>query len=157
MDHGHSYAKVSGFSGARVLFPSMHRGKDDDKPHERGEGIDHYIASLLAMLRCARIWRAGSLALRERLFLTTATSVLIAANFLLLLSEVAVLTPDIDLEMFAKMISVISMHISGLIKWCYCIRRGGEIAGIVMKLQKCHVLCQRINSCEEGTVSMSAA
>jgi hypothetical protein len=135
----------------------MHRGKDDDKPHERSDTIDHYIASLLAVFRYARIWPAESLALRERLLSTVATSVLIAANFLLLLSELAALTPDIDLEMFAKIISSISMHNSNLVKWCYCIWRGGEIVSIVMKLQKCHVLCQRINNCEKGIVSMSAA
>jgi len=130
----------------------MHREKVDDK-HERGDAMDHYIASLLAVLRYARIWSAEPLALRETLLSTAATSVFVAGNFLLLLSEMAALTLDMNLEIFAKIMSITSMHGLGFVKWCYCIRRGGEMVGILMKLQKCHVLCQRIDDCDEGTVS----
>ncbi|XP_029667761.1 putative odorant receptor 85d isoform X2 [Formica exsecta] len=84
------------------------------------------------------------------LFSTGATTVFILGNSLLLFSEIVQLTMINDLQLFANIIGVICMHLAGLIKWCYCIKENHQIIDIVIKLEKCHVLCQQIDNSEEG-------
>lgn len=136
-----------------LLSSSMSRKDEDDKVCRREDAVslESYIAYLLLVLGYARIWPVESFSPLKILLSTGATIVFILTNFLLLLSEIVALTMNNDLKLFANIIGVIGMHAVGLIKWCYCIWKHREIIDIMMKLEKCHVLCQRIDDSDEGT------
>ncbi|XP_067209476.1 odorant receptor 4-like [Linepithema humile] len=128
----------------------MNRSNDAWKK-EDAVSLKYYIANLLVVFGYARIWPDESFVLCKIFFSTAATATFISANFVLLLSEIAALTMSNSLELFANIIGVICMHAVGLIKWCYCINKKREVVDLVMKLEKCHVLCQRIDRSERGS------
>lgn len=126
---------------------------DDETSCKRrnATSLRYYIANLLVTLEYARIWPDDESFSSCKILLSSgATIILICANFLLLFSEIAVLTMRCNLELFANIIGVIGMHAVGLIKWCYCIRKNGIIVDLMMTLERCHVLCQRIDNSEDG-------
>ncbi|XP_020292359.1 odorant receptor 13a-like [Pseudomyrmex gracilis] len=126
-------------------------GDDETCKRRNATSLSYYIASLLVTLEYARIWPDGESFPSCKILLSSgATIIFICANFLLLLSEIAVLTMRCNLELFANIIGVIGMHAVGLVKWCYCIKTNGIIVDMVMTLEKCHVLCQRIDNSEDG-------
>lgn len=129
----------------------MNRMSENDKACEREDTIflEDYVASLLRVLSYACIWPAKSFSLKI-LITTGMTIVFISTNSVLLFSEIASLALINDLKLFASIIGVIGMHAVGLLKWCYCIRKSNEVIDIMTKLEKCHVLCQRIDKSEEG-------
>ncbi|XP_011701733.1 PREDICTED: odorant receptor 13a-like [Wasmannia auropunctata] len=132
-------------------FPDMNRKDEDDKSRGKDAlSLEYYIKYLLLALGYARIWPTESFSPLKILLSWGATIVFISANFLLLFSEIVVLTMNNDLKLFANIIGVINMHFVGLMKWCYCIWRNKEIVDIVEQLKKCHVLCQRINDSKKG-------
>ncbi|XP_070150568.1 odorant receptor 13a-like isoform X2 [Polyergus mexicanus] len=128
------------------------KNNDDQAEIKRKDiiSLEYYISYLLVILGYARIWPVDSFSLYKILFSTGATIVFILGNSLLLLSEIVQLTMTNNLQLFANIIGVICMHLSGLIKWCYCIKKNHQIVDIVIKLEKCHVLCQQIDNSEEG-------
>ncbi|XP_012535514.2 odorant receptor 4 [Monomorium pharaonis] len=130
----------------------MHREIEDDKTRRRGDAIslEYYIAHLLLVLECARIWPVKSFSRLKASLSTGGTIIFITINSLLLLSEIVAVMINNDLTLFANIIGVISMHGVGLVKWCYCIRKNREIVDIVTKLKRCHTLCQRLDNSEEG-------
>lgn len=132
---------------------TMHRKSENDKACGTG-AIEFYSEYLFRILGYACIWSTGSFPLFKLLLSTGATIIFISANFLLLFSEIVVLTMNINLKLFANIIGVIGMHFVGLIKWCYCIWRNRKIVDIVAQLEKCHVLCQKIDE-SEGTWKLS--
>lgn len=132
----------------------MNRKNTDDQTDIRRRdtiSLEYYISCLLVILGYARIWPVDSFPLCKMVLSIGATSVFILGNSLLLLSEIVELTMTNELKLFANIIGVICMHLTGLIKWCYCIRENRQIIDITMKLEKCHVLCQQIDNSEEGT------
>lgn len=154
----HSYAKDnSHFDFSDMLphtsffSPNINRESGKACMGEDTISLEYYIAYLLRILGYARIWPVESFSRLKTLLSTGATIVFISANSLLLFSEIVALTMNNDLKLFANIIGVIGMHAVGLIKWCYCLRKNREIIDIVAKLEKCHVLCQKIDKSEEGT------
>jgi len=134
-----------------LLFSSMNRKSDKAYRREDATFVEYYIAYLLLILEYARIWPAESFSPLKILISMGATIIFILANFLLVISEMVALTMNNDLKLFVSIIGAICMHIVGLIKWCYCIQKNRKIVNIVGKLEKCHVLCQRIDNSKEGT------
>lgn len=131
----------------------MKRKSNDDQTEIRRKdatSLEYYISCLLAILGYARIWPVDSFPLHKMVFSIGATSVFILGNFLLLLSEIVELTVIKELKLFANIVGVICMHLVGLIKWCYCIKKNRQIVDIAIKLEKCHVLCQQIDNSGEG-------
>ncbi|XP_026823893.1 odorant receptor 13a isoform X2 [Ooceraea biroi] len=138
-------------TSACAPFPGMDCKSDDDKSYKRGNvmSLEYYMATLLAMFRHVRIWPVTSFTLCKTFLVTTGTNISLMAIFLVLLSEIVALMMITSLKLFANIIGVICMHVTGLIKWCYCIRYNEEIVHIVTKLEKCHVLCQQFDNCEK--------
>ncbi|KYN04844.1 hypothetical protein ALC62_04228 [Cyphomyrmex costatus] len=129
----------------------MNRKSEDNKAYRREDiSLENYITNLLLVLGYACIWPVKSFSFLKVLLLTAATFVFILTNFLLLFSEIMALMMSNDLKLFANIIGVISMHAVGLIKWCYCIKKKRKIIDLFLKLEKCHVLCQRIDNSEKG-------
>lgn len=113
--------------------------------------VEYYIEYLLIMLEYSRIWHAKSFSPLKTLLATATTTVLILVNFLVVLSEFTILTMTYDLKLFANIVGAISLHGIGLIKWCYCISKNKKVLDIVMTLERCHALCQRIDDSKEGS------
>ncbi|XP_071645983.1 uncharacterized protein [Temnothorax longispinosus] len=137
-----------------LLSPNMNRKSENAKAWREDaiflDSLQHYIAYLLRILGYTRIWPIESFSLLKMLLLTGTTIIFISALFLLLLAEILMLTMNINLKLFASVIGVISLHCTALTKWCYCIWKNRKIVDLVMKLEKCHVLCQRIDKSDEG-------
>lgn len=136
-----------------LLFSNMNRKNKDDRARKREDAIslEYYIAHLLLVLEYANIWPVESFSPLKILLSTGGTIIFISINSLLLFSEIVAVMMINDLKLFASIIGVIGMHAVGLMKWCYCIRKNREIVDIVTKLERCHVLCQRLDNSEEGT------
>jgi len=154
----HSYAKDNShfdFSDMLSVTPFFSPNINRESKACTGKdaiSLEYYIAYLLRILKYSRIWPVESFSRLKILLSTGATIVFISASFLLLLSEIVAVMMNNNLKLFANIIGVISMHAMGLIKWCYCLRKNREIINIVAKLEKCHVLCQKIDKSEEGTL-----
>ncbi|XP_032684229.1 odorant receptor 33b-like [Odontomachus brunneus] len=66
-----------------------------------------------------------------------------------ILSEIAVIT--MGTNEVADVIGVFTTHFNGLLKWSYCTIKNRRLFDLILKLEKCHVLCQRIDSTKEGS------
>lgn len=130
---------------------TMNRSGSDKARRTDATSLQHYMEYLFRILEYARIWSNESSSLLKISLSTAATIFLMLSNFLLLFCEIVALTININIKLFANIIGVICMHLVGLIKWCYCIWKNRKFIDIIMQLEKCHVLCQKIDKSEEGT------
>lgn len=110
----------------------------------------HYMEYLFRVLEYARIWPNESSSLLKISLSAGTTFFFMLMNFLLLSSEIVALTININIKLFANIIGVICMHAVGFMKWCYCVRKNEKLIDLVSQLEKCHVLCQKIDKSEEG-------
>ncbi|KAG7212890.1 hypothetical protein KM043_002242 [Ampulex compressa] len=112
--------------------------------------FEKYIRHLLIILRHLRIWRKDDLLeTRKTLFRTILISFLLSANFWLIITEVLSLAGIVSLEMIANTVANLGFHISGFLKWSFCMKKHRQIAIIVARMNKCHLLCLSINNKEE--------
>lgn len=133
------------------LFSRQIMSRDDESRGTDAISIKRYMEYLFRVLEYGRIWPTESFSLFKILLSMAATIFFISTNVILLFSEIVALTMNINMKLFANIIGVIGMHAVGLIKWCYCIRKNRKIVDIMIQLEKCHVLCRKLDSSEEGT------
>lgn len=130
---------------------SWNSQEDEARKGKHVLSVERYIPFLLVALKYARMCPAESFPMYKIVFLTGLVVVVIVTIFLNLLSEVAIIVIGMDGDGTADVISVLSTHVVGLMKWCYCTTYNGRLFDIVKKLERCHVFCQRIDSTMEGT------
>ncbi|XP_025161171.1 uncharacterized protein LOC112590023 isoform X1 [Harpegnathos saltator] len=131
-------------------LPGMTRESRDDEARERKHvlPIENYIPFLITALQYARIWPAPFSVYKIALLtgLLVILFVIILAN---LLAEIVLIIMGTNVDDLTDIIGVITAHIQGLLKWWYFLTNKKELFDIMMKLNKCHVFCQRID--KEGT------
>lgn len=133
-------------------LPGMNWKSQNDEACKRNDAlsIGRYIPFLLAALKYARMYPAESFSMSKIVILTGLVVIVIVLILMNLLSEIAIIVMSTNENVVADAIGVFTTHLGGLLKWSYCTTKNRRLLDIMMKLEKCHVLCQRIDSTKEG-------
>ncbi|KAK2582179.1 hypothetical protein KPH14_004536 [Odynerus spinipes] len=112
--------------------------------------FETYIEHLLSFLKYLRVLRKENTFSLSKIFLITfAIAVLLSANVLLVISEILLVPGNLDIERLANTINPLGLHISGLVKWIYCLCKSKEINELVTDLDRCYSLSKKIDSSNE--------
>lgn len=112
--------------------------------------LEHYIEYLLIELEYVGAWPLKVTSLKTHL--SKAMAILSSLTlFVLVLLEAAMLLIYKDLRLFANIIGMIILHTVDFMKRVYFMQEKKKIRDTVVKLEKCHVLCQRIDDSQEGS------
>ena len=113
--------------------------------------LNQYAQHLFDILQLLRIYKS------EKVFsiLTRLTSgimiiICLFANLALLLSELIGLKDTNDLNQIARQIGVASFHVTGIVKWCYCMWKIDTITNLIDMLKSCHNYSKKICQSTQG-------
>lgn len=134
-------------------LPGMNRKSQDDEARngQHTLSIERYFPFLLAMLKNTRMYASEQFLTFKIVFLTGLAVFFMVLIFVNLIADIGIIIVGVNADQFADVVSILSTHIVGLIKWLYCTTNNRKLFGITQKLERCHVLCQRIDSTVEGT------
>lgn len=130
--------------------------KSQDNEAHKGKhvfSIESYFPRLMVALKYSRMFPSEfcEFSMIKIAFLTGLVVTFTAIIFINLISEIAVIIVGVNGDQIADVISVSSTHALGIVKWYQCTINNRKIFNIVNKLERCHVLCQRVDSTIEGT------
>ncbi|XP_035744035.1 odorant receptor 13a-like [Vespa mandarinia] len=113
--------------------------------------FENYIKHLITLLKYLRIWRQRNTFSVSKLFVLTITIALsLFANFVLIISELLMVSGNSDIEQLSNTINPLGLHMTGFIKWIYCINKSKEISRLVADLNRCYLLSKRIEISKRG-------
>ncbi|XP_046837750.1 odorant receptor 13a-like [Vespa crabro] len=107
--------------------------------------FENYVKHLITLLKYLRIWRQKNTFSVSKLFVLTITIALsLFANFVLIISELLMVSGNSDIEQLSNTINPLGLHMTGFIKWIYCINKSKEISRLVADLNRCYLLSKKI-------------
>lgn len=130
-------------------LPGISRKSQDDQARKGKYElfIETYISLLITALKYNRICPSDSFS-KCKTVLLTGLAIIDMLIFVDLLSEIAIWYLETDA--FIDAIGVATTHLVGLLKWSYCTIRNKKLFDVLANLEKCHLLCQRIDTTKEG-------
>lgn len=132
---------------------SMERRDESIKLLDPIVPFENYIEHLITLLRYLRIWRQGNTFSMSKLFvLTIIVAISLFANFLLVLCELLMVSGTTDIERLSNTINPVGLHMTGFVKWIYCISKSKEISRLVADLNQCYLLSKRIDISKRGKI-----
>lgn len=128
----------------------------ESRVQKDARSLEYYIEYLLIQLEYVSAWPPKVVSLKTHLLKTVAVFSTLTL-FVLILLESAMLLIHKDLQLFANVIGVIVLHTVGFMKCVYFLQRKRKIRDMMVKLEKCHVLCQQIDDSQEGNMQVLIA
>ena len=113
--------------------------------------LNQYAQHLFNILQFLRIYRGEkSFSFSKRIMSGILTVLCLIPLFLLTLSEVVGFKDAEDYMRLARRIGAASFHVTGIVKWCYCMWKIDNITSLINMLHHCHYLTQRICQNDQG-------
>ncbi|XP_043498863.1 odorant receptor 83a-like [Polistes fuscatus] len=115
------------------------------EPLEPFVPFENYIQHLITYLKYLRILRQTNTFSMPKLFLLNITvAISLFVNFVVIVSEISMISFHSDIEQISSTINPLGLHITGFIKWTYCIIKSKEISRLLDDLNRCYLLSKKI-------------
>ncbi|XP_014609706.1 PREDICTED: uncharacterized protein LOC106789747 [Polistes canadensis] len=117
------------------------------EPLEPFVPFENYIQHLITYLKYLRILRQANTFSMSKLFLLNITvAISLFVNFIVVVSEISMVSFHSDIEQISSSINPLGLHITGFIKWTYCIIKSKEISRLLDDLNRCYLLSKKIET-----------
>lgn len=113
--------------------------------------LQNYVPYLFDTLQLLRIYKSEKkFTLRIKISTLIIIVGLLAANLFLILSELIDLKNVNDARELATRIGPVSLHITGFMKWCFCMLSINKITDLLSLLKKCYSHSSEICTNQKG-------
>ncbi|XP_015121343.1 odorant receptor 13a [Diachasma alloeum] len=108
-----------------------------------------FVSHVFVTLSHLKILKNSNSSKSTKIIDTCGTTCLLMLNFLLVVSEAIDVKNSYDLPSFAARFNPLLFHLLGLIKWTYCLTHLADIEKLIVNMELCHEMCQKIDSNDE--------
>ena len=113
--------------------------------------LENYVQHLFESLQLLHICKSEKVfSLPKKITIEIFTKTLLAANLVLIISELIGLKDVENGRELATRIGPISFHMTGIMKWCFCMLNIDKITSLICQLKYCHHLSFKICQSTKG-------
>ena len=110
-----------------------------------GNSLNRYAQHLFDLLHLLRIYKSEKIfSFSTRLSTGILIIICLFANLVLVVSELIGLKDVKSVKQVARGIGIVSFHVTGIVKWCYCMWKIDTITNLIHMLHHCYYLSLRL-------------